>query len=170
MKRYSDKTNRTAFVLIFSLIFVMGVIFSWYINQQGQEILKLQGVTKNLELDVEYLAENLREQEGRLNENILELIPVVVTAYNPLLKQTDQTPTVTSSNKKVMEGMIALSRDLEERYNFIFGDEIYLLGLGKFVFEDRMNSKWKNRVDILMFSEKKAKVFGIQSSFLLVTR
>ena len=41
-------------------------------------------------------------------------IPVTITAYSPRKGETDNTPFITASNKRVREGIIALSRDLEE--------------------------------------------------------
>lgn len=95
-------------------------------------------------------------------------IPVVVTAYNPIECQTDSTPYLTASNKPVRPGIVALSRDLEEEIGFVFGDTVVLEGLGSFIFEDRMNKRWKRRVDILMSSREDAKKFGRKHSYLVV--
>jgi hypothetical protein len=67
-------------------------------------------------------------------ENPLRLraIPVKVTAYNPVRSQTDGSPFITASNKRVRDGMIALSRDLERDLGFRFGDTVYLYGIGWF--------------------------------------
>ena len=96
------------------------------------------------------------------------LVKVIVTAYNPVPEQTDDTPLITASNKRAQEGMVALSRDLERNYGFRFGDEVRLLNVGVFVFEDRMNRRWKRRVDLLMFCEKRAKKFGKKRAYLIV--
>jgi len=95
-------------------------------------------------------------------------IPVVVTAYNPIESQTDTTPYLTASNKLVRPGIVALSRDLEKDFGFTFGDMVVLEGIGSFIFEDRMNKRWKRRVDILMSSREDAKKFGRKKSYLVV--
>ena len=96
----------------------------------------------------------------------VQIIPVKVTAYNPVRAQTDSSPLITASNKRVRAGMAALSRDLEREFGLRFGDTIYLYGLGKFVFEDRMHRRKRRHVDILMFNPVEARKFGVKSSYL----
>lgn len=98
----------------------------------------------------------------------IRAVPVKVTAYNPVQSQTDSSPLITASNKRVKAGMVALSRDLEREFGFRFGDTVYLDGLGKFVFEDRMHRKKRRHVDILMFNPIQARRFGVRSSYLFV--
>lgn len=98
----------------------------------------------------------------------IRAIPVKVTAYNPVQSQTDSSPLITASNKRVRAGMVALSRDLEVEFGFRFGDTVYLDGLGKFVFEDRMHRRKRRHVDILMFNPVQARRFGVRSSYLFV--
>jgi len=131
------------------------------VHTNGYDITEIKSSFQDIQKEFE---------SEKYNSSIIELVPVVVTAYNPVSSQTDDSPTITASNKKVKEGMIALSRDIEKEFGFKFGDEVYLLDYGRFVFQDRMHERWKNRVDILMFSEKAAKEFGIKSSFLVVEK
>ena len=98
----------------------------------------------------------------------VRVIPVKVTAYNPVRSQTDNSPLITASNKRVRVGMAALSRDLEREFDFRFGDTVYLYGLGRFVFEDRMHRRKRRHVDILMFNPTVARKFGVKSSYLFV--
>ena len=98
----------------------------------------------------------------------IRAVPVKVTAYNPVRSQTDSSPLITASNKRVRVGMIALSRDLEREFGFTFGDTVYLYGFGKFVFEDRMHRRKRRHVDILMFNPMEARKFGVKSSYLFV--
>jgi len=108
------------------------------------------------------------EQVKHSVENV-RFIPVLITAYNATVSQTDSTPHITASNKWVSPGMVALSRDLEEEFVFKFGDRVVIMGIGSFVFEDRMNKRWTRRVDIFMTSREAAKKFGVIHSFLAVT-
>ncbi len=103
------------------------------------------------------------EDAGRMRP-----IPVTVTAYNPVRSQTDISPLITASNKRVRVGMVALSRDLEREFGFRFGDTVYLYGLGRFVFEDRMHRRKRRHVDILMLNPMEARRFGVKSSYLFV--
>lgn len=77
---------------------------------------------------------------------------VTCTAYTSRECETDDTPTITASNKELRPGYIALSRDLLDNYTpgapFSFGDRIELIGLGTFQVEDTMASRWERRVDI----------------------
>jgi 3D (Asp-Asp-Asp) domain-containing protein len=98
----------------------------------------------------------------------IRVIPVKVTAYNPVRSQTDNSPLITASNKRVGVGMAALSRDLEREFGFRFGDSVYLYGIGRFVFEDRMHRRKRRHVDILMFNPIEARKFGVKSSYLFV--
>ena len=97
-------------------------------------------------------------------------IPVTITAYTPRPQECDSTPYTTAFMTKVREGIIALSRDLETDFGFKRGDEITLHRFGTFVFEDRMNKRWKRRVDIFFLSLKKAKQFGKRESFLIIKK
>ena len=93
---------------------------------------------------------------------------VEITAYNPVVEQTDETPFIMASGKTVYQGAVALSRDLERDLGLKFGDTIEIDGIGRFMFEDRMHRRWKRRVDILLFSPEKARRFGVRKSFLRV--
>jgi 3D (Asp-Asp-Asp) domain-containing protein len=99
---------------------------------------------------------------------MLTFVPVVVTAYNSIPTQTDSTPEITASNKRVSLGIVALSRDIEMEFGFRLGDPVFIVGLGFFVFEDRMHKRWARRVDILMSSRRAAKEFGVKHSFLVI--
>jgi len=81
---------------------------------------------------------------------------VKVTGYNATVKQCDSTPNITASNKKVRLGMIAVSRDLEKKYNLKFGDFVYLEGYGLFEFQDRLHKRKTKQVDILCWNIKTA--------------
>jgi len=148
---------------------------STYINQA--EAIEAEMIMENRQIigelsrpsDIqEKIVDEALERETR-RMKAARFIPVVVTAYNAVGAQTDSTPEITASNKRVKSGMVALSRDIEEEFNFRFGDTVVIKSLGAFTFEDRMNKRWKRRVDIFMPSEEAAKNFGVLYSFLLVS-
>ena len=97
-------------------------------------------------------------------------IEVTVTAYTPTVGETDDTPYITASNTRVRNGIVAISRDIEKKYNLKFGDKIHLEGIGTFEYQDRMHSRWKKRVDIFMYSNKKARQFGKRQTILKIRR
>jgi len=100
--------------------------------------------------------------------DVADMHMVKITAYTARVQETDSTPTITASNKRVKEGYVALSRDLERRYNLKFGDRIYLERYGIFEFQDRMHRRKRGQVDIYMSSLKRAKQFGVKSGQLLI--
>ncbi len=75
---------------------------------------------------------------------------------------------VTASGKRVKEGMVALSRDLERNLSLSFGDRVLLHGLGVFEFQDRMASRWTLKADVFMHSNQKARRFGVKRYIVLV--
>jgi 3D (Asp-Asp-Asp) domain-containing protein len=92
--------------------------------------------------------------------------PVTVTGYSSTPDQTDSTPFVTASNRRVRPGIVALSRDLLREYTpgapFSFGDKVELKGVGVFTVEDTMHSRFEKRVDIWFTSRTAAREWGRQ--------
>ena len=91
-------------------------------------------------------------------------VSVTVTGYTSRAIETDDTPFITAANTRTRPGVIALSRDLLRRYTpdapFRFGDIIHISGVGDFVVEDSMNSRWERRADIWFESLDAARAFG----------
>jgi 3D (Asp-Asp-Asp) domain-containing protein len=107
---------------------------------------------------------------GSLSAPALHSILVKVTAYPPTRKHCDDTPLITASGKGVRRGIVALSRDLEEDFDLKFGDLISLEGWGLLEFQDRMNKRWKRRVDVFVWTVKEAVEIGIRESRLYLLR
>ena len=89
---------------------------------------------------------------------------VTCTGYSSSIGQTDSTPDMTASNKRLRSGFIALSRDLLARFTpgapFRFGDRIELVGIGIFQVEDTMHPRWQRRADIWFPSQAAADAWG----------
>ena len=49
---------------------------------------------------------------------------------------------------------------MEEVHGWMEGDLIYLEGIGVFEVADRMNKRWKKRIDVFFFDTKEARRFG----------
>jgi 3D (Asp-Asp-Asp) domain-containing protein len=82
---------------------------------------------------------------------------VDATAYNSIEWQTDSTPWITALGTRCREGVIAA--------NFLpFGTKVLIDGFGDqvFVVEDRMNKRYKKRIDIWMKEYNDAIKFGRQ--------
>lgn len=87
-------------------------------------------------------------------------IEVELTAYSSTKDQTDNTPFISASGKKVYDGIVAA--------NFLpFGTKIKipaLFGEKIFTVDDRMNQRYKNRVDIWFANKTLAINFGLQKA------
>ena len=88
---------------------------------------------------------------------------VTVTAYNSLAYQTSADPNITAWGDSLVPGMkcIAVSRDLISR-GLKHNTPVKIEGFeGVFLVKDKMNRRWKNRIDIYMDNDvKKAKKWG----------
>lgn len=129
------------------LLVISGILLNVFV-MQGE-------VKEDVNSIATYLNENVRVVDG---SNGFKKIKVDVTAYSPTVGQTDSTPFITASNKYVSEGYIAISRDLEKYLSF--GDKVFIKDIGIFEVQDRMNRRWRKRVDVFFFDTKKARRFG----------
>ncbi len=90
---------------------------------------------------------------------IMLAVTVLATIYHAKPDQTDDTPFVTASNKQINKEhpgshrWIAVSRDLEP-LGFTFGTKVCVEGTGEmdgeWTVQDRMNRRWKHRIDFLV--------------------
>jgi 3D (Asp-Asp-Asp) domain-containing protein len=88
---------------------------------------------------------------------------VTMTTYNNSPKQTDSTPNITASGRKLdslnprRHRIIAISRDLKKKYKF--GSKVKIINAGEYdgvyVVEDVMNKRFSNRIDILINPDDK---------------
>jgi len=85
-------------------------------------------------------------------------IRVVATAYTSHRGQTDKTPFLAAWNNKLKPGMkiIAVSHDLIKKYGITNGVKVKLKGLpGLYTVRDKMNKRFKKRIDIYMGVNKR---------------
>lgn len=103
--------------------------------------------------------------EEELNKLIIPTtkITVLVTAYSSTIEQTDSTPFITASNKKVYDGLVAanfLSFGTKIRIPEIFDDKVFTV-------DDRMHRRFNNakpqRIDIWFSTLAAAKKFGVKT-------
>jgi 3D (Asp-Asp-Asp) domain-containing protein len=94
---------------------------------------------------------------------------VTVTAYcYPSALCPGTSKGITASGERVREGILAVSRDVEEGLNLGFGDRVLLNGLGVYEFKDRMSSRMHKKVDIYMGCMERARRFGVRRYVVLV--
>lgn len=99
---------------------------------------------------------------------------VKVTAYNSTVAQTDSTPFEAAWGHRVHNGMIAVSRDLEEigltRGLFTFEmvkRDVWLFPIleiegREYIIKDRLNKRKRRQLDIWMEHEEDAIEWGVQ--------
>jgi len=142
-------------------------------NTEVKTLLTIQGEQRKIE---KYQNEIIRLQDELHQAKELQFaVPVSITAYNPVPDQTDDTPFITASADYVRDGIVALSYDLEKTLELEFGDIVVLETingefLGEFEFQDRMNKRWRNKVDIFMWKVQDAKKFGNVSGRMYIKR
>lgn len=116
------------------------------------------------------LTEALLDAGYSIQTNESTVVKVIATGYSSSIFETDNTPFITASNTRTRMGILALSRDLLKRYTpgapFDFGDQVHVPGLGEFIVEDSMNSRWNNRIDIWFPSRLEAVRFGVKEVYL----
>ncbi|MBI9085474.1 MAG: 3D domain-containing protein [Desulfobacterales bacterium] len=96
---------------------------------------------------------------------VQDISEVTITAYTPSVDETDSDPMITASMKRVRPGSIAVSRDLFKA-GWVFGKKVYIQGEGVFVILDLMHDRWEKRIDIVLFSKKDARKFGIKRDII----
>jgi 3D (Asp-Asp-Asp) domain-containing protein len=100
----------------------------------------------------------LKKQISCLKEN--KSFYITVTKYTNDPKETDSTPNITASNKKVKKGYIAVSNDLYDK-GWTFGKKVYIEDIGLFEIQDKMNKRYHYTLDVFTFNKREAKKFGV---------
>lgn len=88
----------------------------------------------------------------------IQKLSVTATAYTSHVGQTDSTPNIAAWGDRLHPGMksIAVSRDLLNKYHLKRGTLVKIQGLpGKYVVLDKMNKRWKKKIDIYMGKNKR---------------
>lgn len=83
---------------------------------------------------------------------------ITLTAYSSSYDETDDTPDITASGTKTRPGIVAanfLPFGAKVRIPRIFGDKVFTV-------EDRMHSRFQDRLDIWFPTKQEAKRFGLQ--------
>jgi len=88
---------------------------------------------------------------------------MTITSYRSVPNQTDNTPFITASNKRVHQAGVALSRELLHRWGgpAKYGDVVYIEGYGFKVVNDCMNRRHKKRVDMWVKTHEEEKAVGV---------
>ena len=79
----------------------------------------------------------------------------IVTAYNPVPNQTDNTPCISASGMNICE----IQRNIIATNEFAFGTLLMIDGKVWEV-QDRTNKRYSHRIDLLMYDYQEAKNWG----------
>ena len=96
---------------------------------------------------------------NKLTTSPLKILEVEATAYTSHAAQTDSTPTIAAwgDQLKPTTRSIAVSRDLLTKYGLKHRTKVMIKGLsGEFLVLDKMNKRWRKRIDIYMGMNRKA--------------
>lgn len=171
MKSFKKEVISNSVILFSIIMCVMCVVcYMFYIfnEKQGEH---LQQTVDSLNIEVKTL---------RSITNDFETKVVLMTAYNPVESQCDNTPTITASGTKVNHMTLALSRDqikaenehmIRLGYNpkgaFVFGDSVWVVYIKLVILEDTMHRNKINRGDLLTFNYNDAKLWGKRKVLLI---
>jgi len=149
MRKLIDLNKVLAFILL--IVFVNGFI-SINILEKNKRYYKS-------------LIETITDKNTLLINQLIDLrsegMPVIVTMYQPVRRQTDSTPNILADGTRIRTQdasnykFIAVSRNLLKRFGgwLDYGDFIFLKGTttkdGVYQVRDTMNKRWVNRIDIL---------------------
>ena len=93
-----------------------------------------------------------------------DLWEMTVTAYSSTEDQTDSSPYLTAMGTVVEDGIVAtnsLPFGTRVKIPDIFGDKIFIV-------EDRMNRRFRRRLDVWMPNRAKAQNFGVKQALVEV--
>lgn len=125
---------------------------------RGKEVLEAASQIRN---DLDQALNLLEECFGHpVDLQGIRSAPVTLTAYSSTVGQCDSTPFLTASDQSVRVGIIAVSDDLMKEMGLRFGQRILIPGYGLFEIQDRMNPRWRRRVDIWQENRQVARLFG----------
>ena len=77
---------------------------------------------------------------------LCDSLKVDVTWYTSSIRETDSTPFITADGSRVRDGIIAVSKNLLDYFEF--RDSLFVEDFGWFEIRDCMNQQWMNAVDI----------------------
>jgi 3D (Asp-Asp-Asp) domain-containing protein len=121
----------------------------------------------NMQKETEQILDLFNQQLNGIDETILaqtinhpiKKLEVEATAYTSHAAQTDSTPTIAAWGDKLKPNTraIAVSRDLLTEYGLKHRSKVMIKGLsGEFLVLDKMNKRWRKRIDIYMGMNRKA--------------
>lgn len=146
---------------------ILLLFWAFQVNQKTRHKAQIRNILSQ-EMQVKDSLNTFIQEMAAALDLFTEGHPLVFTAYNALVGQTDDTPNITASNKEIFPGVLALSRELISRYgqggDIHYGDKVWVVV--PMQVEDTMNKRWKDRGDVFMLDYDQARQFGRKSGIL----
>lgn len=152
-------------IITYTLILL--AFWAFNVNREARHQQEIADILKT-EMQVKDSLGTYIEEMAAALDLFTEGHPLVFTAYNALVGQTDDTPNITASNKEIFPGVLALSRELIRRYGhggeIDYGQKVWVVV--PMQVEDTMNKRWRGRGDVYMLDYDQAREFGRRSGIL----
>jgi len=153
---------------------IIGTLVLAFLTQAAVHTQDVSRFKNNHRVELTEYDRSSDQKDARI-DNLVKMLnvftggnPVLVTAYNAHESQTDDTPTITASNEKVIIGGMALSRDFLQVFDrdnpVAYGDTVLLIVPLRV--NDTMNARYLNRADVFMWSHKDAVAFGVKEGLV----
>jgi len=146
---------------------ILLTFWAFHVNREARHQKEIENILAHESMIKDSLNTYMVEMAAAL-DLFTEGHPLVFTAYNAMVGQTDDTPNITASNKEIFPGVLALSRELITRYghggDIQYGDKVWVVV--PMQVEDTMNKRWRGRGDVFMMDYNKAVRFGRKSGIL----
>ena len=149
------KTGIITFLLIFILITSFGIVVM-SLDKDAEIKPKVEYIaTKQDNNNIITISNTFNLSNAEYTERIFK--DVIITSYNNDPTQTDDSPNVTATNRRVREGIVAVSYDFINKGLIHYGDLLYINCFNKwYLVEDTMNKRFTKRVDIFLFDKEKS--------------
>ena len=152
---------------IFTYTMILLMFWAFHVNREARHQTEINNILAH-EMQIKDSLGTYVEEMAAALDLFTEGHPLVFTAYNALVGQTDDTPNITASNKEIFPGVLALSRELITRYghggDIQYGDKVWVVV--PMQVEDTMNKRWRGRGDVYMLDYDRALEFGRRSGIL----
>ena len=160
MKKLKWETKAKICAAILTMIaFSAGILVGFSIKSLLDSLKKPPEVFKNYQINLSFEKAFVFQENSlkalKINYIKGETLGALVTAYTPSPEETDSTPDIMASGKKVYEGAIACPSSIPFGVLIEIDGELY-------VCEDRTHPRYEGTFDILMFSKVEAINFGRQ--------
>ena len=162
-----DDRRQMKYRHIIAYTMILLAFWAFHLNREARHQTEIKDILAHESMIKDSLNTYMVEMAAAL-DLFTEGHPLVFTAYNALVGQTDDTPNITASNKQIFPGVLALSRELITRYGYggdiDYGDKVWVVM--PMQVEDTMNKRWRGRGDVFMLDYDKAVQFGRKSGIL----